>query len=1157
MSNGEGTRENSPQVVSPDPLDEFTPWQEQKLDGDGGDASPASSRYSSCGESEFDRYCSANSVMGTPSMRSSFGTFNECIESEFGSLRSLGLGEDAVLENFSLGGGFDRNYETQKLSSLDSLDFLGHRRIEFREVKSDEEPGMKNGYKLDSNEESSALREATQGVSSDMMSLKVESESELLRVVDLKTDLDEGVDGGDKERTAWRGDGQAGGILSPAQNATIQVTTDADTIEGNSFSDRVDNGSHFLSWAEEGSPSLLFNEEGESWSQGLNSQSDSLFDGREMGRLSEEEGTSSRYEHSEDEDSMFDYGTDNEHKIDPHSKRNMQYHRKEKTVCGNPLLMNSDVAFGSEDWNDFEQETGESTLASVMFNKFEEQQQMDLESERLVPNSSSATVGEFQGIGGSDRGEDGGDIHIASDQVQGANELTEYIESCSVTQIGVSNFGEQERGEDVRDILVASSQVRSADESAEGQSCSVKNIFETEQDPQNPKDPLRMGLNAMDGGMERERQYIISEKVIGLDDNQILDGQELGKSKLDLDPLSDITIIQHCSSSTEVPEAEKAKFLDDQKPNSLQSMFENDTTEILNDSPVSVEFFKDHPTSIKMENLDLNESYADVVHEMEEILLDSGESPGTSLTQGSRIFQSHISLPLRDGGSTASTSGSDDAHSVIQHPPRIDGVEVVGAKQKKGDVSLGERLVGVKEYTVYRIRVWSGKDQWEVERRYRDFFTLYRRLKTLFSDQGWILPSPWSCVERESRKIFGNVSPDVIAERSALIQECLRSILHSRFSSSPPSALVLFLSPENALPGSPASNTLLPQFTSLTRGAETEVSPLGKTISLLVEIRPYKSTKQLLEAQHYTCAGCHRHFDGGKTLMQDFVQTIGWGKPRLCEYTGQLFCSSCHTNDTAVLPARVLHHWDFTQYPVSQMAKSYLDSIHDQPMLCVSAVNPFLFSKVPALLHVMNVRKKIGSMLSYVHCPFHRSINKGLGSRRYLLESNDFFALRDLIDLSKGAFAALPVMIETVLRKILDHITERCLICCDVGVPCGARQACNDPSSLIFPFQESEAERCGSCKSVFHKPCFRKLTNCPCGAHLRVDEAVETSKRVGRWVGGGEEEGALDLLGRKLSSGLPVGFFSGLFSKARQEKIGGHKDGDTVILMGSLPSTSL
>lgn len=51
--------------------------------------------------------------------------------------------------------------------------------------------------------------------------------------------------------------------------------------------------------------------------------------------------------------------------------------------------------------------------------------------------------------------------------------------------------------------------------------------------------------------------------------------------------------------------------------------------------------------------------------------------------------------------------------------------------------------------------------------------------------------------------------------------------------------------------------------------------------------------------------------------------------------------------------------------------------------------------------------------------------------------------------------AVLPVIVETVSRKILGHLTEQCLICCDVGVPCGARQACDDPSSLIFPFQVS------------------------------------------------------------------------------------------------------
>lgn len=237
--------------------------------------------------------------------------------------------------------------------------------------------------------------------------------------------------------------------------------------------------------------------------------------------------------------------------------------------------------------------------------------------------------------------------------------------------------------------------------------------------------------------------------------------------------------------------------------------------------------------------------------------------------------------------------------------------------------------------------MWSGKDQWDVERRYRDFFTLYRQLKTLFSDRGCSLPSPWSSIDRESRKIFGNASPNVISDRSMLIQDCIRSIL----SGSPfgtPSSLVWFLSPCRPLSSSLSMNTMVPhsmwkfaQGDNLTSSFSGETlsegaSALGKTISLLVEIKPHKSVEQLLEEQFYICAGCHKRLDTGKSLMQELVHTFGWGKPRLCEYTSQLFCASCHTNDTAVLPARVLHYWDFSLYPVSQLAKAYLESIYDQ-----------------------------------------------------------------------------------------------------------------------------------------------------------------------------------------------------------------------------------
>ncbi|KAK1280019.1 hypothetical protein QJS04_geneDACA002798 [Acorus gramineus] len=568
--------------------------------------------------------------------------------------------------------------------------------------------------------------------------------------------------------------------------------------------------------------------------------------------------------------------------------------------------------------------------------------------------------------------------------------------------------------------------------------------------------------------------------------------------------------------------------------------------------------------ALQAEKVVIDDSYDEMVMEMEEILFDSMEPHGSGISHGGRGHRAHTSHHSRDGSLTASTSAMDDRFSQTRSSLTIDWIEVVGAKQKKGDVSFGERLVGVKEYTVYKIRVWSGKNQWEVERRYREFDTLHRRLKDFFADHGLDLPSPWASVDRESRKIFGNVSPTVISERSTLIQECLQSILHSVFPFGLPSSLVWFLSPPKTLGDHANSKVLVPRSkqmpasveksaSSIHEGPPTQDVPvLGKTIQLLVDIRPYKSTKQLLETQYYRCAGCHKNLDAGKTLMQEFVHSFGWGKPRLCEYTGQLFCASCHTNDTAVLPAGVLHLWDFSRHPVSQLAKAYLESIYEQPMLCVSAVNPFLFSRVPALQHIMGIRKKIGAMLPYVRCPYRRSIQNGLGSRRYLLENNDFFALKDLVDLSKGAFAGLPIMIENIASTILEHITQQCLVCYDSGIPCSARQACEDPSSLIFPFQEDEVVRCRSCNSVFHELCFGKFGGCPCSKPSSVTARAGPTETVTH----GSHN--LDSSISKSNSKSTVGFFSDLFTKSvMQDKTWKPKNRKPVILMGSLPSTSI
>ncbi|CAN6989362.1 unnamed protein product [Brassica rapa subsp. trilocularis] len=761
---------------------------------------------------------------------------------------------------------------------------------------------------------------------------------------------------------------------------------------------------------------------------------------------------------------------DDDDSLPDHSRQNLCFLQHKEESNDNPFLINSSTAFGTNDWDEFEREA--TQLNDSPFD------------ERCAETEGMSTKLPGKGIEHTNltvlnQREQGG---VARDSitVRGSSDLSVDIKTLVVPpqESLQDSFLSNNRTED---RPVAMNYLQSCD------SDDVLDITPV----QLGNEDFSCGIGHLDGN--------VSFRLLH---------ESFGNANLSV-PFGECTSEPLLASSNS------------DKPSSTVSHPIINALQVTNAQP-------------KKENTELNDFYDDFVHDMEDILLDSGESSGARYSKSDKMFQLQLSLPNRDGGQTATTSGLEDSSPIVSQRFRIDRVEVVGVKQKKGDVSLSERLVGVKEYTMYVIRVWSGKDKWEIERRYRDFYSLYRRLTSLFADQGWTLPTPWASVERESRKIFGT-SPNAVAERTVLIQDCLNSLLQSRFFPTLPNALLRFLSPQDA--SSAGSDSIMSPTGSASDTFAATSSSYGNTISLIVDIRPHKSVKQLLEAQHYICAGCHRYFDDGATLVRDFVKALGWGKPRLCEYTGQLFCSSCHTNDMAVLPARVLHHWDFNPYPVSQLAKSYLDSIHEQPMLCVSAVNPFLSSKVPALNHIMSIRKRITIMLPYVHCPFRKTLNKGLSTRRHLLESTDFFALRDLIDLSKGPFAALPAIVETVRKKILEHITEQCLVCCDVGVPCNARQACDDTSSLIFPFQqEDEVNKCRTCGLVYHKRCFSRLSNCHCGtqlnpikssAELQVSEKKSDSTSV-----------------------LPLRFLSGLFGKTK-------KDTETTILMGSLPTNDL
>lgn len=71
-----------------------------------------------------------------------------------------------------------------------------------------------------------------------------------------------------------------------------------------------------------------------------------------------------------------------------------------------------------------------------------------------------------------------------------------------------------------------------------------------------------------------------------------------------------------------------------------------------------------------------------------------------------------------------------------------------------------------------------------------------------------------------------------------------------------------------------------------------------------------------LTDQQFRCFKCNRAFNQSPSV-----------EPRLCDYDGLYYCSHCHNRDTAVIPARVMHNWDFTAREVSTVGHWYTSMV--------------------------------------------------------------------------------------------------------------------------------------------------------------------------------------------------------------------------------------
>jgi len=286
------------------------------------------------------------------------------------------------------------------------------------------------------------------------------------------------------------------------------------------------------------------------------------------------------------------------------------------------------------------------------------------------------------------------------------------------------------------------------------------------------------------------------------------------------------------------------------------------------------------------------------------------------------------------------------------------------------------------------------------------------------------LPHSWTNLSK-ARIVSGKkkFSEEIIEARLALIRQCLWDLMVGFPEALIWTAVAQFLdAPLSLLRGTKSRQRsgLLSDERIKSMVYDRIANHINK-LTLIVDLPVNVPDDVLFEMQRGLCAGCQTYLPPISPQKSLFRVSLS---PRKCEYTELLYCHKCHRMDSAYLPSRVLHCWDFGKYYVSVSAKSYLYSIFSSPVLCINAVNPGLLASVPTLAHLEFVRKGIVANMETLRSRgvegrrIALAIEENAGSNKHLLQNSDYWSLKDLGDISRGVFARLPRWLEVVNKQI-------------------------------------------------------------------------------------------------------------------------------------------
>ncbi|XP_063093439.1 pleckstrin homology domain-containing family M member 3 isoform X2 [Cavia porcellus] len=225
-------------------------------------------------------------------------------------------------------------------------------------------------------------------------------------------------------------------------------------------------------------------------------------------------------------------------------------------------------------------------------------------------------------------------------------------------------------------------------------------------------------------------------------------------------------------------------------------------------------------------------------------------------------------------------------------------------------------------------------------------------------------------------------------------------------------------------------------------GHELRKSKRQSVTTSFLSILTTLSLERGLTAQCFKCAGCQRSIG------------LSNGKAKVCNYSGWYYCSSCHVDDSFLIPARIVHNWDTSKYKVSKQAKEFLEYVYEEPLIDIQQENPMLYLHAEPLATVVRLRQQLKSLRAYLfscRAAVAEDLRRRIFPREYLLQQIHLYSLADLQQVIEGKLAPF---LGKVIKFATSHVYS-CSLCSQKGFIC---EICNN-GEILYPFEDISTSR--------------------------------------------------------------------------------------------------